>query len=175
MILKPLNFLSIGMKNKPFLFLIILLGTLGCERETAVVPAINLIRSSTCKSHEVKASDYQSPETDCVQCSWVAGDTLHIKHINAGFNCCPEGFNTSLKVSGDTLVITESEHSSLCDCCCLFDLEFDLTGITRKSWWIRVEEPYRKPTDDRVIFNINLSEITQKEVCFVRTGYPWGY
>jgi hypothetical protein len=162
--------------KKKFLWLVLLtLGPVACDREESDIPAISLVGSSACKNHGLKTANDQSSDQDCIRYSWVTGDSLIIKHVNAGFNCCPEGFRVELKVAGDTLIISENENSNMCDCSCLFDLDYKLSGIGKDTWYIRIEEPYaRQPGDKKILFKAELKMDSEGEFCVTRTGYPWG-
>jgi len=150
--------------------------TFGCEREPAPDPAIGPVTGSHCKDFSLKSGNTHPADQGCLQYEWVKGDTLKITHFNAGFNCCPEGFRTELTVSGDTLIISEAENSNLCDCNCLYDLKYELTGISRDTWWIRVREPYvNYDRDQQISFKVDLKKEAEGEKCFERTGYPWKY
>lgn len=158
--------------------IILLIGSvmliISCDREPAGNPTINFSGSSACKDLGLKSGADHAEDQDCIHYTWVSGDTLKITHFNAGFNCCPEGFHTELKVSGDTLEISESENSSLCDCNCLFDLRYELTGINKDTWWIRILEQYaEQPGDEKILFKAELSKLTEGEFCVTRTKYPW--
>lgn len=156
-----------------WLFIIILV-IIGCDREGKVVPSVELTGSTDCKDISLKAGAAHSSDQDCIQYKWLDGDTLNIKHVNAGFNCCPQGFRVALRVSGDTLIISESENSSLCDCSCLFDLDYTLTGISRGIWYIKVVEPYvQQAGEEKILFTANFKRIVEGEYCVTRTGYPW--
>lgn len=147
----------------------------GCEREKTSDPGIGPISSSKCKSHGVKAGMDHASDQDCIQYNWLTGDTLVITHVNAAFNCCPEGIVADIKVAGDTLTIIEKENSSLCDCNCLYDLNFSLSGIGKETWWIRVREPYVQQTpSEQILFKIELRKNQSGEFCLTRNGYPWG-
>lgn len=152
-----------------FLNLIILWG---CQKETGN-PTIDLVGSTDCKSM-FKSDDGDSSDQDCIK-YFYSDNVLTIKHLNAGFNCCPEEFLVDLQVSGDTLIIIEKEKSALCDCDCLFDLDFTLTDVDNRTWWIRVKEPYIHPPDQKeILFEVNLKKNPQGTWCVHRTGYPWG-
>ncbi|TSA36880.1 MAG: hypothetical protein D4R64_06560 [Porphyromonadaceae bacterium] len=162
------------MKTKYLWLFFSFLSVFGCDREGSVVPSINLISNSECKGKGLKAVADHSSDQDCIQYTWVSGDTLIIKHMNAGFNCCPDGFRVELKIVGDTLVITEVENASMCDCNCLFDLNYNLTGISKDTWWIRIEEPYvQQPEEKKILFKTELRKNPDGEFCVTRTGYPW--
>lgn len=164
-----------AMKYTYFLMVICFLSICGCEHEGAVAPSLTLISSSLCKSLPLKAYEGYSSDQDCIHYSWVTGDTLEISHSNAGFNCCPNGFTLKLRVSGDTLVIAEDENSSNCDCNCLFDLNYNLTGVRKNKWWILVDEPYiQLPEQKKILFRADLLKNPEGDYCVTRTGYPWG-
>ena len=147
----------------------------GCDRGKPVIPVLTLTESSDCKGNGLKGRSDRPSDQDCIQYTWKAGDTLLIKHVNAGFNCCPEGFQVDLYISGDTLIITERENSSMCDCSCLFDLEYHLTGISNGTWWIRVKEQYAsQPGDRQILVRAELRKDPDGEFCVTRKKYPWG-
>ncbi|MFC2121591.1 hypothetical protein ACFLTI_08355, partial [Bacteroidota bacterium] len=67
---------------------------------------------------------------------------LQIKHINAGFNCCPEGLYCEITTSGDTINIQEFENDSLCRCLCLYDLDINIENIEAAKYYFKFHEPY---------------------------------
>ena len=63
------------------------------------------------------------PEDDDVQLT-VQGNTLHILHANATYNCCPDDIVISLIVEGDVLYLSEEEIlTEPCWCICCYDVE----------------------------------------------------
>jgi len=161
------------MRRNFFLGIGLIIALLGCSRET-LVPGISFTSGSTCKQFGLKSTEATPRNYDCIQYAYNDSNALSIKHINAGFNCCPGQFMVDLTVSGDTLIITEREESSLCDCNCLYDLEYKLTGIGERTWWIRVIEPYYNSNDaEAIVFEADLKHDPARTVCFERTGYPW--
>jgi hypothetical protein len=153
----------------------VLLLILACDREPASIPAIQFIGSTGCKGHFLK-TEPDSANLDCIQYAWLKGDTLVIKHVNAGFNCCPGGFGTTLRVSGDTLIVEEREDAAMCDCDCLFDLDYYLSGVARRTWWLRIVEPYVDTLKEEALFSrIELRKEASGEFCVTRDYYPWGY
>jgi hypothetical protein len=142
-----------------------------CNKESGD-PGLVFDQSNGCKQFELKSSGDEGPNLDCLYYSY-ADNILNIKHVNAGFNCCPEGFTVILKVSGDTLIIVEREHSNLCDCNCLFDLEYTLTGIAKGKWWIKVDEEYVHGEMEPMLFMADLKKEPEGKWCVERTRYPW--
>jgi hypothetical protein len=98
---------------------------------------------------------------------------LIFKHINAGFNCCPEGFYCNVSLKNDTIVIEEFENSSLCDCNCLFDLDIEVKGVETKTYQIKFIEPYCGD-QAKLEFPVNLAVLKDGIFCVTRTRYPWG-
>lgn len=153
--------------------LLFLLGLLSaCHKESAD-PALLFGQNSGCKDFSLKTELSDGPTSDCLYYSYF-DNTLIIKHVNVGFNCCPEGFKVELQVLGDTLVIRERENSNVCDCSCLFDLEYSLTDVEKKTWWIRVDEEYVGEDMEPMFFEIDLKNDPEGKWCVERTHYPWG-
>ncbi|HAN00264.1 MAG TPA: hypothetical protein DCQ26_16845 [Marinilabiliales bacterium] len=98
---------------------------------------------------------------------------LELTHKNAGFNCCPDSIYCDFDFSGDTLIISETEESALCNCLCLFDLTLRLENVAPNNWFIQVQEPYLEPTE-YLQGAIDLNEQPEGELCATRDNYPWG-
>ena len=162
------------MKPLSVSILLVLFLISACGRDPLGDPEISLTDFTACKGMVLKSATDHPTTEDCLSYRWTAGDSLILKHTNAGFNCCPEGFGIDLTVSGDTLIIAERENSSLCDCNCLYDLHYVLTGISRSVWWIRVVEPYVRPGQGPLLFQVDLKKQSAGEFCTTRNGYPWG-
>jgi hypothetical protein len=162
------------MKTKNIIAILFSLAAIGCEREGSIAPSVNQLTGSVCKEHGFKTVADQASDQDCINYSWRSGDTLIIKHVNAAFNCCPGGFHAGVRIVGDTVILTEKENSSLCDCNCLFDLSCKLGGISKGTWWIRIEEPYIQNTSqEKILFKAELKKNSDGEYCISRSGYPW--
>jgi hypothetical protein len=73
-----------------------------------------LTSDSGCKefsnSNELKTTSKISPAQSCLEYIFDSQTgILSLKHINAGFNCCPDSLFCQLKIKGDTLIIIEFE------------------------------------------------------------------
>ena len=131
----------------------------------------SLIGNSNCKS-DLKADT--TTNFSCVEYSYnITSKILIFKHINAGFNCCPEGFYCNVSLKNDTIVIEEFENSSLCDCNCLYDLDIEVKGIESKTYQIKFIEPYCG-NQAKIEFGVDLAVLQQDSYCVTRTNYPWG-
>jgi hypothetical protein len=72
------------------------------------------------------------------------------------------------------LVVNEIT-GAVCDCDCLFDLEYEITGLPPGDYQISVIEPYLPGGDLNLTLTIELSPGTDGIHCVDRNGYPWGY
>lgn len=143
-----------------------------CNKEV-LKPDLRSLNASDCKDFTLKSADSISKTQDCLTYAWN-DNVLTISRINAAFNCCPEKISADLKVAGDTLIIIEREKSSLCDCNCLYDLDYSITGVRKDKWIIQVVEPYvQSPDQELIVFEADFAKVKEGRVCVERTGYPW--
>lgn len=98
---------------------------------------------------------------------------LFIKHINAGFNCCPGTLSANITLSNDTIIIQEFESDQSCNCSCLFDLDIEIDGIDAKPYQIKFIESYCGD-QEQLIFGVDLENQAEGEYCVKRNNYPWG-
>lgn len=135
-----------------------------------------LINNSTCKN-ELKLESYEPTIPDSLSCIEYnfnnAANTLKIKHINAGFNCCPDSLYVQSALEGNVITIQEYESNALCDCNCLYDLDIELNGIEAKEYQIVFIEPYAADQQE-IIVDIDLSINIEGDFCVTRKYYPWG-
>jgi len=161
------------MKKAIFPLLIGLL-IFSCKKEDQIVTG-KITADSGCKSSKSDSYANSTPDSlSCINYSYQkSGAKLLVKHINAGFNCCPGQLYCVVNMSGDTIIIKEYEKSSMCDCNCLYDLEIEITGISSKQYQVKFIEPY-SGKQEKIIFEIDLSDINEGSFCVIRTQYPWG-
>lgn len=134
-----------------------------------------VISYTDCKEFKsaLQPEDYNS-STSCVTYTYNSGNKkLSLKHINAGFNCCPGVLYCNIQVSGDSIIITEFEEAAQCYCNCLVDLNIEVTGVETKDYIIKFDEPY-SGDQQKLIFGIDLSKVSSGEHCVNRDTYPWG-
>ena len=85
-----------------------------------------LISNSTCKNG-LKSSSQNVETPDSLSCVDYSFDKeknkLTLKHINAGFNCCPDSLYCKIELKSDTILIQEFEKVADCRCNCLYDLD----------------------------------------------------
>jgi len=166
------------MKNNPLIIslIVLLFFGLGCDDKEEPIqtgsPEPNYVSHSECKNKK-SGSIGEDKSQDCITYSYQA-DTkiLTLTHKNAAFNCCPDSITVDFSFMGDTILITEAETAALCNCSCVFDLNFTIGNLEKKTWIIKVVEPYigdSEPLKGTVDLN---NEITG-EFCIIRNFYPW--
>jgi hypothetical protein len=148
----------------------------GCERENRPTGISGKISSvSLCKNDKsTKMLSEIGDSQSCIQYTYnQAENMLLLKHINAGFNCCYDSLSCDITIAGDTITIEEIESQPLCNCNCLYDVDFELEGVEADNFYIRIIEPYVENMD-RLSGEIDLSENPSGMFCVARNGYPWG-
>ena len=155
----------------------ILLLFFSCENEKEnakqLVLSGKIISHSECKSSKSNSVLLSTDSLSCADYSFDARtNKLFIKHINAGFNCCPDSLYCIVKISNDTIIIQEFENKQLCNCSCLYDLDIEVEGVSPQKYMIRFIEPYCG-TQEQIIFGADFSVQKQGLYCVTRNHYPW--
>ncbi len=99
--------------------------------------------------------------------------TLHITHQNAAFNCCPGDITAVFQLQADTIYIYEFESDALCDCNCLYDIEFEINDLPAGNYVISLVEPYISEENEKLIFPVDLNSTPSGSECVNRTSYPY--
>jgi len=157
-------------KILPEVSLLICLLLFSCDRE-------NPVTHSDCKNSNLKARegscDFGS-DSSCVCYNYNSQDRkLIIKHVNAGFNCCPGEIYCDIDIKKDTIFLEESEQKAQCKCDCLYDVDITVFDIKRQKYVISLREPYIGD-QKRIVFEIDLTSNETGVFCVERTSYPWG-
>jgi len=157
------------------IFTIIAIVMAACDEKESLPITFGLTNNPECKSFDKSAAlNEKADSLSCIEYSYNSeSKTLTMKHINAGFNCCPGKISFDAIFRNDTLIIEESETSSLCDCNCLYDLEMEFKNIVDEKFQVMIIEPYCGDCE-KIIFEINLKSKRNGEWCSVRKNYPWG-
>jgi len=140
-------------RNIPFLLAGVIGLLLACNREDSVLPDPSMSASydMVCKDFIPLKSEAPGEDQSCVFWEYDGDSTLTMTHYNAGFNCCPEEILTSMKISGDTLYVTE-----------------------REKYVVTFIEEYVIAPDPPLVFEIDLENDLSGDVCQDRDYYPWG-
>lgn len=144
-----------------------------CQKEMPGDPYATMDHHTGCKETSLKGGEGQGSSDDCIEYFWDS-NLLTIKHKNAAFNCCPGRLTVSAGLKGDTLLLREHEEEALCDCDCLYDLEYTVYHIPSTVKVISIEEPYLRGEGIPLVFTVNLKRHPEGEFCLVRSKYPWG-
>jgi hypothetical protein len=145
----------------------------GCKENTEqLIISGQLIKHTSCKDNFKSASEITPDSLSCID-YYFDQNKLSLKHINAGFNCCPERLWCNISLKNDTIIVQEFEKSALCDCNCLYDLDMEVTGVTAKKYILKFVDPYCGE-QEKLIFEIDLIKETEGLFCVTRKQYPWG-
>lgn len=135
--------------------------------------SVQLDNHTACKSFTKKSADEYSSGDDAFEFEYKDG-TLHCRRINAGFNCCPDGLSVDVELYADTVFIYENENDGLCDCLCLYDLNYQINGLSESRYTIKISEPYLQDDEKPLTFDINLQDSLSGYYTVKRDFYPWG-
>jgi hypothetical protein len=144
-------------------------------RQTGGDPSGSLVETTDCKQFpQGRLLSGVPPNQDCMEYQYDGQGTLTLKHINAGFNCCPI-ISAEITIEDDLIKIEESETliNGGCRCLCLFDLDYEITDLPPGEYTISVIEPYRDPAEEKLEFAIDLSSAASGMHCVDRMHYPW--
>ena len=147
------------------------------SQETDMSPAGKVTGYTSCKGTSDATSRGDTPTAqDCIVYSYDGHSVLTLKHVNAGFNCCPDSLLAAFRISLGQIIIDESEDlaSGGCHCLCLYDLDYRITGLSPGYYNIRVNQPYLRSGSEVLDFGVNLSTAKSGTFCVTRNFYPWG-
>jgi len=134
----------------------------------------DVIGNGPCKS-QMKTADIDTiPNTQtCIEYTYDGVSTLHVRHINGLFNCCPV-FVAEFAIDGDLITITEvdSLYMGGCDCDCLFDVDYEITGLMPGIYTLSIDEISTFPGDDPLEAQIDLTAATSGIFCVERPYNP---
>lgn len=137
-------------------------------------PSGMLVYASGCKETTGVPKMDMPRNMDCVEWTYDPAGVLLLTHINSGFNCCPDSVFSDITINDATIHIQEYEKDGLCDCLCLFDLEYRFENIAPSIWTIRFQGLYGMPEDPPLEQVINLADSSEGLFCIQRDYYPWG-
>jgi hypothetical protein len=152
----------------------------GCKKsaDAQLVPAAALLQSNGCKQFLSSASGplddfFPGPHDDCIEFQYNGTNTLILRHINAGFNCCPGEITAEIDFNNSLITITEREQEQGCLCLCLFDLDYEVVNLAPGVYTLRIIEPYVEGGDQVLELTLELLSATSGSHCLQRNNYPW--
>jgi|GEM_PF-987337 len=122
------------------------------------------VSTDGCKSSTASSS------ATCVMYQYDGVGSLTLTHQDAVLNCCPVPTLT-VSIEGNTITITEIDDG-LCDCYCLFDIEYRIENLPPGEYRIVVNEAVFTGGDP-LDFMADLTHAGVNIFCVVRDGYPW--
>lgn len=160
-------------------FTLVLVVVIGCgDEEDSTGPDVSpivggLVAQSDCGGYTSEAELSALPSNQSGVLLFYDGKgELSLQHNNAAFNCCPE-IKARVSVEGNTIVIEEKD-TGLCDCLCLYDIDYKVTGVSPGTYNIRFEELYLQEGDQKLEFAVTLGELPMSDtVVVLRDHYPW--
>ena len=109
----------------------------------------------------------------CIQYSYTRRGGLSLRHINAGFNCCPGELTVEVVIDELTISVIEREEKNGCRCVCLYDIDIDVTDLKPAVYVVEFGEPYLGNGNERFEFTVDLVADREGEICLSRSGGPW--
>jgi hypothetical protein len=162
------------------LFGILCLFFTGCEKSVMAPESPSegiLIGYEGCKTHSQSSGSKTGlipSSKECLEYEYDQNFILHLKHINAGFNCCPKKIYADITISGNTITIEEKEQEEGCFCLCLFDVKYQILNLNPGEYTIKITGPCLEEQDPAAEFNLKLHSPCSGVYCIDRTHYPWG-
>ncbi|HLP46247.1 MAG TPA: hypothetical protein VK186_00350 [Candidatus Deferrimicrobium sp.] len=152
----------------------------GCKKNSEPLGPLSgwLVKYEGCKQ-TATANNNRGEEVlstagnDCLEFNYDGAGTLALKHIDAGFNCCPGTLTADIAFNGNQITITEKESQQGCHCSCLFDLFYELKNVSPGAYTIRIIEPYIPENDPVMVFTLELTSAKSGTLCVERNHYPW--
>jgi len=122
------------------------------------------------------AKDSTPPDQDCIEYQYDGAGVLLLKHINAGFNCCPDEILADITIEDNNIIIEENEslESGGCFCLCLFDVDYQISNLPPGEYTIKVNGLYLEEGDEILQFTVDLASSPSGIFCVYRDYYPWG-
>jgi hypothetical protein len=145
------------------------------SNQTGEKPEGTLVKTTGCKDFNSvnTLSEGTPPDKDCIEYRYDGESILYLKHINAGFNCCPGEIAADIRIDNNNITIKEAETEPRCFCLCLFDLEYEFKNIKPGIYKVQVIEPYINQDDEKLEFEMNILSTPSGKHCVDRKHYPW--
>jgi len=150
--------------------LLVLLAFGACNSDDESGQMAALVSHTDCKA---SAAAGAAAARDCVQYQFNGLGTLNLKHVNAGFNCCPGDLTAEITILDSVISIREMEKEAGCHCLCLYDLTYQVLNLPSGVYTIRFVEPYVPDADPKLEVTVNIATQPIGEFCVDRSVYPW--
>ncbi len=161
---------------KKTIFYFILFSSLiyiSCQDDTSNALNGKVIKFSGCKGSSALYKGANTNSESCVYFTYDGNGLLKLKHVNAGFNCCPQQIYISVKQIGNKIIIEEKEMAQSCRCLCLYDVEAEINNLSPGKYTIAINELYAQQGPP-LEFDANFNGVISDSICVGRNYYPWG-
>ncbi len=139
-----------------------------CEN---VLPSGELTDRSACKNLGMaKLDSIDLDHSTCLVYEYDGVSVLTVRHVNAQLNCCPV-LAPVIIVDDSTIIIDEIETEGLCDCICLFDLDYLITNLPPGMYRLVLREQYLLEQYAPLDFQIDLTTPVSDTLCQPRPYY----
>lgn len=141
------------------------------------LPVGILVNYEGCKEFQKgTAIESTPPDQDCIEYQYDGVSVLLLKHVNAGFNCCPDEILADITIEDNVITIEENEslESGGCDCLCLFDVDYQINNLPPGEYTIRINGLYLEEGNEILQFTVDLASSPSGSFCIYRDHYPWG-
>ncbi len=148
--------------------LILLIGGVRCEKEKINTIQLRDFSYTGCKGNsdmtKQSVSEAIFKDQEYIEYMAIEDGYLHIKHINAQFNCCPDTIMVNFSVDNNSVVITEDEQIPKCNCFCDYDLEYNIGPLSSKKYTILIYKGNLEQTKFNIKYNSSIKgKITIKK------------
>lgn len=134
-----------------------------------------LVDHSGCVSSEDRGA-WVPNTVECVEYLYDGIGTLQLTHTNALFNCCFDSLTADINVGDDIVDIVEHEHpfGGMCDCICLYDINYEIINLPPAVYTIRVSNVYMENYGNGEIieFVVDLTQSLSGIYCIERPYLP---
>ncbi|PKK84695.1 MAG: hypothetical protein CVT49_02405 [candidate division Zixibacteria bacterium HGW-Zixibacteria-1] len=136
-------------------------------------PVGTIIGEPVCKNYQLKIDT--TYEDDCIIYDYDGAGTLDLTHVNDMFNCCPESLYIVVTLTDNVIRLNEYETEGLCDCICLFDMDYQIINLLPAVYTLIVDNVnyYNEYSGGPIEFEIDLTAPTSGVFCVDRPYLPW--
>ncbi len=155
-----------------YIIMILFLFLIRCDRTDTTAPGFpdgRMTAASGCKQTSINVDPKATQE--CIRFTFERNTILEIQHINSGMNCCSGSVFATVRIDGDSIVIREYEGTDAmpCDCLCLYDFDYEITGLEKTEYILNIQCPLAEPFECR----LDLKNLRTGLLCIDRNRYPW--
>ena len=161
------------MKSKfKIIFLFGILLTVSCckDNENKVIPEDRILEIKDLSYNGCKPVTNSSDTEEYIELQTVDSNYLHVKHVNAIFNCCPKEIIVEAKIENGKIIYNSFHKENGCHCYCLFDTYCKIGPLSFTKYTFIVNT---YGIDEPIEFTLDFSQTTQEKYIIEREGYNY--